>query len=513
MSAKRIETRSVSKPKIRCHIHRSTTPSFTRKETIGKGNNMLEQGTILIVEDEEIYCDYYKGMLTDKKYNGRAYDIEIAMDLKTASEKLRELSPDIVLLDLRYPPRHEPEEGLAFLKEIKAFNPTIKVIVVTGASDEEIALTAVELGAYDFVKKDTNSYMELPFRVNQAYEKLRLEIELRQSKQEQISQVGGYMFAPGQMLVGTSEEMKALYRKIDQVAKTDSTILILGESGTGKELVAKAIHHQSQRRNQPMITVNCGAIPAELMESELFGYKKGAFTGATSDKKGLFAEASNGTLFLDEIGELPLLLQVKLLRALQSGEIRRVGDNRPIQVNCRYIASSNRRLKQAVKDRTFREDLYFRLNVVPLEVPPLRERRADIPTLAEYFLHAKAAKNGKSEAIFGFREDAINYLMNNSWQGNVRELEYVIERAVLFDEDGWISVADMKVDSQKSSHALPDMLVNYERNLILEALKECNWTKTQAAILLGVHEATLRSKMKRLRISENGCSGRVVSGT
>jgi len=432
------------------------------------------------------------------------------MDLETARAKLRELAPDVILLDLRFPPRHEPEDGLNLLRDIKDFDPTTKVIVVTGASDEEVALTAVELGAYDFVQKDTNSYMELPFRVNQAYERLRLELELKQGKQHQITQVGGYLYAPGQIIIGTSEAMEALYKKIDQVALTDATVLICGESGTGKELIAKAIHYRSERRRHPMITVDCGVIPSELLESELFGHARGAFTGATSEKKGLFEEASGSTLFLDEIGELPLPLQVKFLRAIQEGEIRRVGDNRLIQIDCRLITATNKDLEQAIKDGTFREDLYFRINVISLEIPPLRERKSDIPLLADYFLRAKATQHGKSEVIFGFREDAIGFLMNHPWPGNVRELEYLIERAVLFDEDGYISLEDImsqvknnaKRNNKKKSSSLPEMLEDYEKNLILDALKKCNGTKTQAAAILGLHEATLRSKMKRLSISE-----------
>lgn len=435
---------------------------------------MTDKGTVLIVEDEEAYCNYYREMLARPKYNIRKYHIEIARDLNTANDKPRTLNTDIVLLDLRFPPSYDAEEGLDFLKQIQAFDSTIKVIVVTNAGDFNLAVRSIEFGAYDFVKKNTDSHLELLFRVNQAYERLQLENELKCSKREQIHEMSGYLYGPGQIIVGTSEQMATLYRQIDQVAPTDATVLIRGENGTGKELIAKAIHYHSQRRQQPIITVNCGTIPAELFESELFGHVKGAFTGATSDKKGLFEEASGGTLFLDEIGAFPLALQVKLLRVIQEQEIRRVGDNLPISLNLRIISATNVDLEQAIQGGTFREDLYFRLNVFSLRIPSLRERTSDIPILAKHFLHTKSNLYGKSTS--GFDEQAIHLLINHTWPGNVRELEYMIERAVLFDNKRWISAEDiehqMKIGSQETS------------------------------ISFGIHESTLRSQMKRLGISE-----------
>ena len=356
---------------------------------------MADRAKVLIVEDEDFYSDDYVEQLTEQRYNSRAYDIQIANDLQTADVRLKAVEPDIVLLDLRFPPRHEPEEGLDFLKKIKAFRAEIKVIVVTGERDANVGLAAIECGAYDFVQKHSESHSELAFRVNHAYERLQLERELAHTKDEQFSALGGYPYDRSQMIVGASEEMKALYAQIGQVAPTNATVLILGENGTGKELVARAIHYHSPRRHHPIITVNCSAIPAGLIESELFGYVKGSHSTATSDKKGLFAQADGSTLFLDEIGELPLALQVKLLRALQEGEIRPVGANAPTKIDCRIIGSTNKDLEAAIKDGAFREDLYFRLNVVSLTVPTLRERKSDIALLAKHFLQAKVSNRTK----------------------------------------------------------------------------------------------------------------------
>jgi two-component system response regulator AtoC len=342
---------------------------------------------------------------------------------------------------------------------------------------------------------------------------LQLERELVGFKQKQVSQLGGYFYGPGQMIVGTSEKMAALYRKIDRIAPTNATVLITGETGTGKELVARAIHYNSPRRLKPFIPVLIVATPKEQIEAELFGIGRRIATQVDA-RPGKFREAEYGTLFLDEIGEVSLDIQPKLLRAIERKEIQGVGMP-TTTVDVRIIASTNKALEQAAEKGEFREDLWFRISVVKLVVPPLRERKSDIPMLAEHFLRTKAAQHGKS--IIGFQEGTIDFLTGYSWPGNVRELENSIEQVVVFDEDGWISVDDIKNQMQinspveravalprlKASLSLFDHVENYERTLIIDALKKSNWIKTQAAGQLRVPESTLRSKMKQLGISED----------
>ena len=427
-----------------------------------------ESGKVLIVEDEEIYADVYSARLTPL-----GYQIEIATDVSAASQKLQAFQPDIVILDLRLQ-RQDSEEGLTFLKEIMAHNPAIKVIVVTVEGTIESAMKAHTLGAYDFIEKKTQGYNELPFRVNQAYEKLQMERRILELQQSEIDCIKGFRYGSDKVIVGDSECMHQLFEQINRVASTNTTVLVLGESGTGKELVAQAIHHQSPRASQPFVTVACGQTEKTLFSSELFGHERGAFTGATARKEGKFETANTGTIFFDEIAELDADSQVKLLRVLQERQFERLGGKQTIEVDVRVIAATNKNLEQAVQEGTFREDLYYRINVFPLHVPPLRERKSDIPLLSTHFLTQRSHLTG-DKRIKGFQEAAMAFLMSCSWQGNVRELENRIEQAMVLATSDWISAADIQIDAAKQfdtqSQVLTELVDEYERILIIDALE------------------------------------------
>ena len=447
-----------------------------------------EPGKILIVEDEEIYADVYSARLAPL-----GYQIETTTDVLTASQKLESFQPDIVILDLRLQ-RQDSEEGLAFLTEITGHNPAIKVIIVTVEGSIENAMKAHKLGAYDFIEKKTQGYNELPFRVNQAYEKLQLERRITDLQQSEIDRIKGYRYGPDKVIVGDSESMHRLFEGVDRVASTDTTVLVQGESGTGKELIAQAVHHHSSRARQPFVTVACGQTDNALLGSELFGHERGAFTGATGRKGGKFEDANRGTIFLDEIAELDAESQVKFLRVLQERQLERLGGKQTIEVDVRVIAATNKNLEQAVQEGTFREDLYHRLNVFPLHVPPLRERKSDIPLLATHFL------SQKSQEIRGFQETAIAFLMSYAWPGNIRELENRIEQAAILATSDWISTTDLQIDADSyQNRGLTELVDEYERILIINALENTVDQKTAAAHL-SIPESTLRRKMDKYRI-------------
>lgn len=363
-----------------------------------------------------------------------------------AMEGLEEHTPELVITDL-YLDRTRAH-GLEILEKARALNPPATVIVITGFGSIETAVDAMKKGAYDYLRK--------PFEL----EELRLTVQRALSYNDAISE---NVYLRKQLkraiqfnqIIGASPAMKAVFKTIERVADSDSTVLVLGESGTGKELVARALHYNSKRRFAPFVPINCSALPEHLLESELFGHRKGAFTGAIADKKGLFQEADGGTILLDEIGSMSAVLQSRLLRVLQDREVRRVGDNTPIYVNVRVVAATNEPLEKRIKENTFREDLYYRLNVIPIVLPPLRQRPEDIPLLVAHFLANKVhARSGKP---FQLTRQAMDALLNHSWPGNVRELENAIQRACALCETEVIHAADLP------AHLVPPQLAEADK--------------------------------------------------
>jgi len=347
-----------------------------------------------------------------------------------AIEILPSLAPQLVISDIRM---DKTKRGLDVLRECQKSLPDTPVIIVTGYPDAEDAVEAMKLGAQDYIRK--------PFKIDELKLRIQHALDHRNTVRENVylkkELKERYRF---ESIIGTGTKMQEIYNLIAKVADTDSTIMILGESGTGKELVARALHFNSSRQHQPFVAINCSALPENLLESELFGHKKGSFTGAVQDKMGLFEEAQQGTIFLDEINSMPLQLQTKLLRVLQERQLRRVGDTRTIPINVRVLAATNEPLYEKIKAGTFREDLYYRLAVIPLEIPPLRERTDDIPLLVNHFIHKNAHQTGaepkKIEPL------AVDSLSHYHWPGNVRELENAIERACALCEEGIIKLSD-----------------------------------------------------------------------
>ncbi len=429
------------------------------------------------------------------------YSVTLA---STPSEGLECLSNgvyDVILLDLMLPEKN----GLLLLPEILQIDPDAVVIIITAYGSIESAVKATRGGAFDFLTKPFKND-ELLLAVRNGVTKRNLEAENRQLKKNFRDQFSFHN------IVGKSEQMRRVFELIGQVGPTRSTVLITGESGTGKELVAKALHNCSNRANGPFVAVNSGTIPSELLESELFGHVKGAFTGATATKKGLFEIANGGTIFLDEVGTIPPETQAKLLRVIQEREFRRVGGLENIKVDVRIVAATNIDLKQAVERGQFRDDLYYRLNVITLNLPALRDRKEDVPLLVEHFTAKFSSEN--SRPLCRFDQDSLRTLIEYDWPGNVRELENVVERAVvLAPPDGTItrdllprdllhssSVGLGRLSAPNHSGALKDLMQEYERNLIVAALEKTSWNQKKAADLLRVNATTLNEKLKRLKI-------------
>jgi two-component system response regulator HydG len=404
----------------------------------------------------------------------------------------------LVIADLRM----EPVTGLELLRAVKQANPGVEVILMTGFGSIESAVEAMKLGAFDFITKPFQQE-EILLRVRNALEKHRLKEEVDLLRAEVTSAFGV------EGIVGTSEPMRRLLELLPRVARTDSTALISGESGTGKELVARALHAASRRAHGPFISVSCAALPEPLLESELFGHVKGAFTGALAARKGLMEEAHQGTFFLDEIGEAPASIQAKLLRVLEERTIRRLGDNRSIAIDVRIVAATNRDLESAVREKQFREDLLYRLNVIRIDLPALRERMEDVPLLARHFLAIHCRK--LERRLEGITPAAIDALRRYSFPGNVRELSHVIERAVALAAGPLIEVNDLPERLVRGEVAPPppaapgasplrDAVDTVEREQILEALKQTDWNVSRAAQLLGISRNTLRYRMEKYRL-------------
>jgi two-component system NtrC family response regulator len=440
---------------------------------------------LLIVDDDEDLRTQMKWALAQD------YEVILAEDRPSAASAMRKEKPAVVTLDLGLPPLPAGvEEGFAVLDEILNEHGQTKVIIITGRGEKENALRAVEKGAYDFFYKPIQ-LDELKVVLNRAFHLSRLEQEQR-ALQRRLS---GNTF---EGMLGNCGKMQEVFTVIRKVATTDAPVLIMGESGTGKELVARAMHRLSVRQVNPFIVINCGAIPENLMESELFGHEKGAFTGAHVQRKGRFEMAEGGTLFLDEIGELPLTLQVKLLRFLQDRVVERVGGREQIEVDTRVIAATNRELNEAMKGGSFREDLYFRLGVIRISLPPLREREGDVLLLAKAFLERYADENRKK--IKGFTEQATDAIEQYAWPGNVRELENRIKRAVIMAEGARITPVDLEMEAPRSRYetmGLKEARETMEKELLLKALSRNSGNLTKAAQELGVSRPTLYDLMEK----------------
>lgn len=445
---------------------------------------------ILVVDDEEIIRDSISYILESE-----GYEVDRAENGKIAYEKIKEKHFDLVITDIEMPAM----KGTELLEKIKTLDPQTAVIIITAFGSLDTAITALRNGASDYILKPVE-FDELLIKVKRLFEIKDLLIENKVLREE-INRK--YDF---DNIVGKSPAIKKVFDMIQTVAETDSTVLISGNSGTGKELVARAIHYRSKRKNKPFIAVNCGAISENLIESELFGHKKGAFTGAISDKEGFIKAADGGTLFLDEISEMPPQLQVKLLRAIQEKEYTPVGTTQSLPVNVRFVATTNRNLEEEVKAGRFREDLYYRLNVIEIHLPSLRDREEDIPLLADHFLSKYRKELNKN--IKGIDNDAMRVLLAHEWRGEVRELENVIERAVIFCRGEYISVDDLpptfvpdrETLSTKFSGSLEDSVRKFERDFIMRVLESNNFNKEKAAEILKVGLSTLYRKLKELDI-------------
>ena len=443
---------------------------------------------LIVDDDEEIRTQMKWALAAD-------YDVSLAEDRTSALEIFRATQPSVVLLDLGLPPNpSNPEEGLAILSDLLAINRLVKVVIVSGQGEKENALRAIGNGAYDFLSKPVEME-EVKFLLKRCFHVAQLEQEYAAMQQL----MGGDSFEGMQ---GSSAQMRPIFETIRKVATSDAPVLILGESGTGKEMVARAIHQRSHNKNGPFIAINCSAIPETLLESELFGHEKGAFTGAHMQRKGRIESASGGTLFLDEIGEIPLPLQVKLLRFLQEQTIERVGGRQEIHINTRVVAATNADLKKSMLAGTFREDLFYRLAVVQMVLPPLRDRDSDVRLLAQFFLNRFATQVNKPNLVFD--QDAIRALNKHLWPGNVRELENCIRRAVIMAEGKRVTAKDLELDSSglgPNVVTLKDAREAVERQMVQQALKKHGGKIAPAAVELGLSRPTLYELMEKLGLS------------
>lgn len=467
---------------------------------------MMELTKILVVDDEAVIREGLKRIL-----HGDKYSVATCSSGHSAIELMQQREFDLIITDLKMPGMN----GIEVLKAVKALQVDVPVIMITGYATVDTAVDAMKNGAEDYISK--------PFTAEQIIEKVEGTLERRAEMMDEVYLKKEITSHHGfEAFVGDSREMQKVYRRIMQVAPTDSTVLITGESGTGKELVARAIHSNSQRRDQAFVAVDCSSLAENLLESELFGHVKGSFTGAVQTKVGLFKVADNGTLFLDEVSNISMSTQAKLLRVLQERQVTPIGGTQPVPINIHLVAATNRSLKEMVAEGLFREDLYFRLNIIPIELPPLRERKGDIPLLIKHFLKKFTDEIGKE--IRGFSPEAMSLLENYSYPGNVRELENTIERAVVLAESDVISREDLELFSptqvcaQKtafegnvpfSSEELKEMkrhireraVENIEKAFVMSALERNNWNITKAAEETGMLRPNFQGMLKRLGIS------------
>jgi two-component system NtrC family response regulator len=444
---------------------------------------------LLLVDDDEAICTQLKWALCQD------YEILLAGDQASAVEIFRLQRPAVVVLDLGLPPSpNDPEEGLATLGRLRELDPFVKVIILSGQNEKETARRAVGAGAYDFLCKPLE-VETLQLLLQRAYYLAELEREFRELQQ-------GARIESFEGILGASPQMQGVFTFIRKVAPTSAPVLLLGESGTGKEMAALAIHRRSPRRDGRFIAINCNAIPENLLESELFGHEKGAFTGAHQQRIGLVESAAGGTLFLDEIGELPLPIQVKLLRFLQDQRIQRVGGRQEIQIDARVVAATHADLKKGITAGTFREDLYFRLAVVIVKLPPLRERGEDVPLVAREFLQRYTAQNGKTG--MSFSSEALRAINRHDWPGNVRELQNRVQRAVIMADGKRITVGDLELAAAlgTSVTTLREARETAERELVQKALHRHLGKISSAAAELGISRPTFYELMEKLGIAK-----------
>jgi len=468
---------------------------------------------ILVADDEESIR-----WVLSKSLTKQGYQVDLASNGQEALLMSRKQSYDLAVLDIKMPGL----SGLELLSKFQEECPRALVVIMTAESSMKNAVEAMKRGAYDYLTKpfDLDALDAIIYKAQKAAD-VSAEVTLLKQEIKQHYQLE-------RTIIGQSQPMQKIYKVLGKIAPSDVTVLIYGESGTGKELIARAIHFNSSRLGKPFIALNCAAIPRELLESELFGHEKGAFTGATEKKIGKFEQAKDGTLFLDEIGDMPLELQAKLLRVLQEKEVTRTGGSATIQVNTRIVAATNQDLKDKVQRKEFREDLYYRLNVVPLELPPLRERREDIPSLVDYFLVKVSDEYGTSAT--GLTKEAMTLLCNYEWPGNVRELENIIQRAALLSPDALLNAADFpslteghptngnnasleglinqklqsslaQIDLQDMNNLYDMVLHQMERPLINIVLEKTRGNQVKAAEVLGINRNTLRKKIQTLNIN------------
>ena len=453
--------------------------------------------SVLIVDDEVGVRESLKMILK------KDYDVFLAKDAEEAFLQIKENSPDVILLDIILPDL----DGLKVLERIKQNEPDIVVIMITATNTAKTAVEAMKLGAYHYVTKPfDNDELRLIISRSLSEKALKQELIFRREEMDKSFDFGN--------ILGKSKGMKDIFKMVKQIADSKSTVLIMGESGTGKELISRAIHYNSNRKNYPFVTINCAAIPETLIESELFGHEKGAFTNAIEKKLGRFEVAHQGTLFLDEIGELSLTTQAKILRFLEEKEFNRVGGSKTIKVDVRLITATNKDLNQMIKKGGFREDLYYRINVVPIVIPPLRERKEDIPILIDHFINKFDLENNKN--VKGINKEALEFLMQYEWPGNVRELENLIERVIALTSNEYIPANELpysfknipKINGLKES--VLDGKVSFlqaeeefEKEVILDALKKTNYIQSHAAEILGISRRILKYKMDKLGINQN----------
>ena len=453
--------------------------------------------SVLIVDDEVGARESFKMILKND------YEVFLAKDAEEAFLQIKVHSPDVILLDIILPDL----DGLKVLEKIKQNDPDIIVIMITATKTVKTAVEAMKLGAYDYVTKPFDiDELRLIITRSLSTKALEQEVKYRREEMDKSFDFGN--------IIGKSKLMKDIFKVVKQIADSKSTALIMGDSGTGKELISRAIHYNSNRKSYPFVTINCAAIPDSLIESELFGHEKGAFTNAIERKLGRFEVAHQGTLFLDEIGELSLATQAKILRFLEEKEFNRVGGSKTIKVDVRLITATNKNLNQLIKNGSFREDLYYRINVIPIVIPPLKERKEDIPILIDHFINKFSVENNKN--VKGISKEALELLMQYEWPGNVRELENLVERVIALTFNEYIQLNELPLSFKNTPkiNGLKESILDgkvsflqaeeeFEREVILDALKKTNYIQSRAAEILGISRRILKYKMDKLGINQN----------